>query len=285
MHLIYYWRGDNYRRDLDMGAGYHLNQSNPVLHDVELGESLWAFTKTIDGRYVLAAELVAKAKTKNPPNFRYGPYRIWGDLESSRYFEVDSQPNMEMTIRNLSCRAEAKHLGQSFQGKSAVRIITNEDHKVLISYAEKLDKELRATLIAEDELEATIHLGNSEAVKQLVRREGSGLAEERRKYLYSQAVTRNRDIVIELQGLYKGKCQVCSWDPKEIFGFNICQGHHLYWLSRGGKDEIKNLALLCPNHHQIVHRCDAQFDHEERAFVFGKQQIELQLNEHIPSDV
>jgi hypothetical protein len=30
MPLLYYWRGDNYRRDLDMGAGYHLNQANPV---------------------------------------------------------------------------------------------------------------------------------------------------------------------------------------------------------------------------------------------------------------
>ena len=31
MPLLYFWRGDNYRRDLDYGAGYHLNQSNPLL--------------------------------------------------------------------------------------------------------------------------------------------------------------------------------------------------------------------------------------------------------------
>ena len=44
-------------------AGYHLNQATPRLHDVELGDSLWAFTRLESGRYVLAAELVVRAKT------------------------------------------------------------------------------------------------------------------------------------------------------------------------------------------------------------------------------
>jgi len=35
MPLLYYWRGDNYRRDLNMGASYHLNQANPFLHKIE----------------------------------------------------------------------------------------------------------------------------------------------------------------------------------------------------------------------------------------------------------
>jgi hypothetical protein len=28
VHLLYYWKRENYRRDLDFGAGYHLNQRN-----------------------------------------------------------------------------------------------------------------------------------------------------------------------------------------------------------------------------------------------------------------
>ncbi|PSQ67417.1 MAG: hypothetical protein BRD32_00725, partial [Bacteroidetes bacterium QH_2_64_74] len=63
MPLLYYWRRDNYVRDLDLGAGYHLNQDNPVMHEVARGNSLWAFTRTADGRYVLAAELIVQAKT------------------------------------------------------------------------------------------------------------------------------------------------------------------------------------------------------------------------------
>jgi len=56
--LLYFWRGDNYRRDLDLGAGYHLNQDNPLLHDIAVGDSLWAFTRREDGVYALAAEFV-----------------------------------------------------------------------------------------------------------------------------------------------------------------------------------------------------------------------------------
>lgn len=80
MPPLYYWRGDNYARDLDLGVAYHLNQANPLLHEVELGDSLWAFTRRRDGVYVLAAELVASAKTLNPKGYRYGPYRLWCDL-------------------------------------------------------------------------------------------------------------------------------------------------------------------------------------------------------------
>jgi 5-methylcytosine-specific restriction protein A len=50
MHLLYFWRGDNYHRDLDHGVGFHLNQGNPLLHEIDLGESLWAFTRNPDGR-------------------------------------------------------------------------------------------------------------------------------------------------------------------------------------------------------------------------------------------
>ena len=76
MPLLYHWVGQNYRRDLDWGAGYHLNQSSPLLHQIDRGDSLWAFTRTPEGIYVLAVELVVRAKTRNPPKYRYGEFRL-----------------------------------------------------------------------------------------------------------------------------------------------------------------------------------------------------------------
>lgn len=63
MPLLYYWRDDNYARDLNFGAGYHLNQKSQRLHEIEKGDSLWAFTRAPNGRYVLAAELVVQTKS------------------------------------------------------------------------------------------------------------------------------------------------------------------------------------------------------------------------------
>jgi hypothetical protein len=147
MHLLYYWRGDNYRRDLDHGVGFHLNQGNRLLHQIEVGESLWAFTRQPDGRYALAAELVISAKTMNPPGYRYGPYRVWGDLRRSRYFAVDGQPDVSIFIRGLSVRASAEVLGRAFQGKAAVRSLSQGDHALLRAYAKALPSEPRARLL------------------------------------------------------------------------------------------------------------------------------------------
>src|SRR5947209_7480274 len=152
MPLLYYWRADNYRRDLDMGAGYHLNQANPLLHQIDIGDSLWAFTRASNKSYVLAAELVIRAKTINPPNFRYGRYRVWGDLHKSRYFKVESQPAVEQIIRSLSIQANADVLGRAFQGYAAVRHITPQDHQILSAAAKNLTLEPRARILPEAQL-------------------------------------------------------------------------------------------------------------------------------------
>ncbi len=107
MHLLYFWRGDNYRRDLDHGVGFHLNQASPLLHQIRVGESLWAFTRRTDGPYALAAELVVSAKTMNQKGFRYGPYRVWGDLARSRYFSIDGQPLVKLRESAWSVRFTA----------------------------------------------------------------------------------------------------------------------------------------------------------------------------------
>jgi hypothetical protein len=117
MHLLYFWRGDNYRRDLDHGVGFHLNQSNSILHQCCIGESLWAFTRRPDGRYALAAQLVASAKTLNPRGFRYGAFRLWGDLRLSRYFKIDSQPDISALVRSLSIRTVEASLDGLFKAR------------------------------------------------------------------------------------------------------------------------------------------------------------------------
>jgi 5-methylcytosine-specific restriction protein A len=281
MHLLYYWRGDNYRRDLDHGVGFHLNQANRLLHQIDLGESLWAFTRRRDGRYALAAELVISAKTMNPKGFRYGPYRVWGDLRRSRYFTVDGQPDLSTFIRGLSVKASAEVLGRSFQGNAAVRVIDEADHTRLCAYAEALPREPRARLLPEERLEALLLAGDEQAVASLLVDEPAGIADERRRYLMQAAVRRDRDLVEELREIYAGECQICGWAPRRTYGTELCEGHHVRWLSRGGADNLKNLTLICPNHHRAIHRCDAPFDFERNAFVFASVVETLARLEHV----
>jgi hypothetical protein len=281
MPLLYYWRGDNYRRDLDMGAGYHLNQANPKLHQSELGDSLWAFTRNKDGRYVLAAELIIKAKTDNPPNFRYGRYRVWGDINLSRYFVVDNQPSVEQIIRQLSCKTNARILGRSFQGGAAVKPLTIEDHQILVAAAQNLPIEPRARILPEEKLEAGLLLGDSDKISQLIKQEPHGIAEARQKYLYQQAPNRTPQLVANLHALYHGRCQICLWNPVDIYGNTLCHGHHVHWLSRGGEDSMENLMLVCPNHHAAIHKLDAPLDYKDFSFDFRTHREPVQLDYHL----
>jgi 5-methylcytosine-specific restriction protein A len=281
MPLLYYWRGDNYRRDLDNGAGYHLNQRNPLLHQAELGDSIWAFTRRRDDSYVLAAELVVRAKTINPLGYHYGRYRIWGDLAQSRYFLLDGQPSIEPIIRILSCRAEAPVLGNAFQGGAAVRRMTASDHRLLVAAARYLPGEPRARILPEEKLEAALLLGGAEEVAALIREERPGIAEERVAYLSNVAPARDPRLVHSLQDRYLGQCQICAWNPQSVYGQYLCQGHHIQWLSRGGPDELDNLGLICPNHHAAVHRCDAPFDFGDLSFSFQDHRERLQTPGHL----
>jgi len=280
MHLLYFWRGDNYRRDLDHGVGFHLNQASPLLHQVRIGESLWAFSRRADGRYALAAELVVSAKTMNPKGFRYGPYRVWGDLRRSRYFRIDGQPDISTLIRSLGVEANAAVLGRSFQGRAAVRSLSDADHIRLLSYAERLPSEPRARLLPEERLEALLLSGDEEAVSRLLREDPAGIAERRRRYLLTEAARRDRDLVDQLREMYLGECQICGWAPRRDYGTELCEAHHIRWLSRGGTDDLGNLVLICPNHHRAIHRCDAPFDFERNAFVFGTMNEPLQQLQH-----
>lgn len=281
MPLLYYWRPDNYRRDLDYGAGYHLNQSNSLLHSIDLGDSLWAFTRNRQGRYVLAVELIIRAKTTNPPQFRYGRYRIWGDLAQSRYFRVDGAPGAENVLRFLSPRMRATYLGQSFQGHAAVRLLTLEDHHILRTFASDLPLEPRARLLPEERLEAAILLGDNEIVYKLLEEEKPGVAESRQKYLYTEAPTRNRELADELQYLYDGQCQITGWKPRDYYGHNLCHAHHIHWLSRGGSDTLDNLVLVSPNVHAAIHRCDAPFDFSSGTFLYPNHREGLLVNRHL----
>jgi predicted restriction endonuclease len=190
-------------------------------------------------------------------------------LQRSRYFAVDDQPDASVLIRSLAVEARAEVLGRSFQGRAAVRPLSGADHHRLLSYAEHLPIEPRARLLPEERLEALLLAGNEDAVSRLLREEPAGIAEKRRSYLMTEVVRRSRDLVEQLREIYVGECQVCSWAPRRSYGSELCEAHHVRWLSRGGNDVLENLVLLCPNHHRAIDRCDAPFDFGRNAFVFA----------------
>jgi hypothetical protein len=282
--LLFYWQRDNYLRDRAYGFGFHLNQSSPAMARVRPGESIWAFTqRRRDRTYVLAAELIVKAVTRNPPGYHYGTHRAWGSLETTRYFDTDVGRDVEPVIRALTIRTDAEHLGQAFQGPRGVRPIAATDHQLLVAVAAELP------LWNEAHTQPEPLVLPVRAPEDGVLREEPALYvpfsdKRRREYLHEHVdYARDRRLVGNLQDLYAGRCQLCLFNPLDRYGLPLCEGHHIQWLSRGGTDEMQNMALLCPNHHAAVHRDDAPFEYGDLSFLFATAGREhIRLNTHLP---
>lgn len=290
--LLAYWRYDNYKRDLEEGAGFNFNSNQERLHSV-LGhnDSLWLVTGRRESNrtgmaYYIVARLVIRAKTFNEPSFRYGRYRVWGDLSESRYFRADAQDsatllrrlrfstNMPIGITNTEL---AQHL-QTMRGLSPI------DSELLNLWCESLPIEEAAyKILPEYQLESAIEQ-NSEAVIRLISENQTGIAEYRVNQLVAQP-SRSRTLSRQLHQMYSGRCQICGFDPVLIYGVEGCHSHHLVYLSRGGSDNMQNMTLLCPNHHSVIHATDAVFDFRDLSFVFAQNHRErLALNVHLQAN-
>ena len=138
MSVLFFWRGDNYIRDMKEGKSYQLNQNNELISNLKPRDHVWAFTR-IDQTYVLAADLVVIQTKLNPPGHKYGQYCALADRQSSRYFDVYRCPDVETLIRSLSFSPKARILGHSFQGKNGVRLLTKADEQLLISFSAGLN--------------------------------------------------------------------------------------------------------------------------------------------------
>lgn len=278
MALLYYWRPDNYRQDAEFGFGFHLNQNSPAMLKARPGDGLWAFTRRKDGAYALAAHLIVKGITYNVPRYRYGKYRLWADQRRSRYFDVEASPQSESIIRSLSIRADARHLGQSFQGNAAVRELTPADDLLLAQAAVRLPVIHTAEFYPEDELEARVVYGGEIRIEEIAPN-----APARTRYLYDTLATpRSRRNVRKIVEMYEGKCQICAYDPRRRYDGDICHVHHIIWVSRGGESELNNLCLVCPTHHAAIHMDDAVFDYAGLEYRFSNGLVEpLMLNRHL----
>jgi hypothetical protein len=141
MSIIFHWVGKNYIADMNsFGKDCQLNQDNELMNDLTKGDHIWAFTRRLDKTYVLALDLVveqARINSPSDPGYKYGEYNVLGNKDS-RYFDIAKGVDVETLIRSLSVTVNAKILGHSFQGKTGIKQITDNDEQKLIAFAGKL---------------------------------------------------------------------------------------------------------------------------------------------------
>lgn len=291
MDLLAYWRYDNYLRDLDEGAGFNFNSNQSRLHTaIYIGERLWLFTRVVNtgkSEYRLLARLNVIAKTINAPNYKYGPYRIWGDTASSRYFKVTQNPKDDIfeLLRLLDFDGTSLHdknrtsLAQACQ---TIRALQPSASKLLESFAESLENESRAKAVPDEEKFEQALYANEPSQLNLILESPTIPYTESYKNRLRKSHDRNRQLVQELYDLYSGRCQVTGHDSPLLYGVPTAEAHHIIYRSRGGEDTIDNMVLLSPNLHRAIHSAEAHFDYNTLSFAFPNGRVEpLILKNHL----
>src|SRR5262249_29365125 len=226
MHLLAQWRCDNYRRDLGEGAGFNFNSKQPRLHsEIEIGEDLWLFTRLPRSRQChIVAKLVVRAKTINAPGYKYGAYRVWGDLRTSRYYQVRrdrTEDDAFELLRSLPLdTGTLSHCSRTTLAQSceAVRGLTDQAKVLLEQFVVTLPEEGRARLVVDEhELERELLAGVERRLEQLLNEAHSGASPERARSLFAGS-RRNRQLTRELNTLYGGRCQLASSRAKPRTG-------------------------------------------------------------------
>jgi 5-methylcytosine-specific restriction enzyme A len=290
--LLAYWRYDNYLKDLAEGASVNFNSKQIRLHAaITEGDSLWLITARREaGRvgkaYYVVARLVVRSKTINAPDYKYGKHRIWGDLSSSKYYQVGNR-EISSLLRRLRFSSDTpiggtdKELALYFQ---TMRELQRSDTLLLEAWCEPLPLEQAAyQILPEELLEDAVEQGE-ESVRKIIQEYRPGLSEYRIEQLVQQP-TRSRALSQQIHQLYNGRCQVCGFDPILVYGVEACHSHHLIYLSRGGEDTLNNMTLLCPNHHSVIHAANAVFDFNDLSFIFAPNHRErLALNKHLQAN-
>jgi 5-methylcytosine-specific restriction protein A len=85
-----------------------------------------------------------------------------------------------------------------------------------------------------------------------------------------------------LKDLYHYRCQICETDFKPKYDRPFSETHHIKALAESGRDVSKNLLVLCPNHHRIVHATHATFDRSELRYRYPNGvEDSLALTDHL----
>ena len=181
----------------------------------------------------------------NPPGFKDGDYRVWGELTQSRYFKVRVKERTDDAFELLrraplvSGTLEGSTRFTMPQACQTIRGLKPEASTLFEEFTLNLPDEERAWQVANEyELERELLVGDM-ALEKVLRRDHTGPSEERRLHLLSHAA-RDRQLVKELHDRYGGRCQLCAFDSPVVYGIPSAESHHIVYLSRGGEDATEH---------------------------------------------
>ncbi len=92
----------------------------------------------------------------------------------------------------------------------------------------------------------------------------------------------NRAIGDNLKMLYEYRCQICGDDFGRKFDAHIVEAHHIDPFIVSMNNDAANQIIICPNHHNVIHKVKPNFDRNRLLFTYiNGIEEKLGLNKHL----
>ncbi len=92
----------------------------------------------------------------------------------------------------------------------------------------------------------------------------------------------DRRILDSLKELYHYRCQICGATATVMYGVDVSEAHHIDYFTHSMNNSPKNIVVLCPDHHRVVHKAMAIYSSERHQFEYENAKVDhLMLNLHL----
>jgi hypothetical protein len=144
---------------------------------------------------------------------------------------------------SLTCKPKAENIA-----------LSNETIKKLLQLADVEEEDVTR---AEIEISAIIGQISGDELNNLIAKidEKNKAQSVKKQEQKSGRYKRNPSLSWALKQKYHDRCQVCQEKLMVENGF-FCDTHHIVPLKNDGADTSDNMAVVCPNHHRLLDRCD-----------------------------
>ena len=82
--------------------------------------------------------------------------------------------------------------------------------------------------------------------------------------------------------MYDYRCQICGQRVGELYDSHVVESHHIDYFVKSLNNDMNNIMIVCPNHHNIIHDVNPFFDRGKKVFIYNNYYKEgLILNYHL----
>lgn len=92
----------------------------------------------------------------------------------------------------------------------------------------------------------------------------------------------NRKIGDMLKEHYGYRCQICGRYIGEKYDSKLVEAHHIDYFVKSLNNDMKNIMIVCPNHHGIIHDRNPKYNAKDCTYTYPNGLVEsLMLNDHL----